>query len=106
VHLLAAISNLSARDSHSVRSLQPFRTCWAASPPGPKEELSMAEIRVQKKKGIPVWVILLALILIALIVWAIASLRDRGGEKVVNQGAALMAPAGGLDVRPALAHCA
>jgi hypothetical protein len=66
----------------------------------------MAEIRVQKKKGIPVWVILLALILIALIVWALASLRDRGGEKVVHQGAALMMQAIGLDAPPALAHCA
>ncbi|HKI01407.1 MAG TPA: hypothetical protein VKK31_05460 [Thermoanaerobaculia bacterium] len=38
----------------------------------------MAEIRVQKKKGIPVWAILLGLILLALLIWAY--LRMRGND--------------------------
>ncbi|HEV2853542.1 MAG TPA: hypothetical protein VHC97_12130 [Thermoanaerobaculia bacterium] len=40
----------------------------------------MAEIRVEKKKGLPVWAILLALILLALLVWAFLSGRDDGRE--------------------------
>jgi hypothetical protein len=30
----------------------------------------MAEIKVQRKKGIPLWALLLALIVLALLVWA------------------------------------
>jgi amino acid transporter len=49
----------------------------------------MAEIRVEKKKGVPVWAILLALIILALIVWAVSSLRSRGRQQDVDHTAAL-----------------
>lgn len=39
----------------------------------------MAEIKIQKKKGMPVWAMLLALILLALLVWAY--LRARGDDQ-------------------------
>lgn len=37
----------------------------------------MAEIRVEKKKGLPVWALLLALVLLLLIVWAVLAMRGR-----------------------------
>lgn len=40
----------------------------------------MAEIRVEKKKGVPIWAILLGLILLAALVWAFLSGRDDGLE--------------------------
>ena len=40
----------------------------------------MAEIRVEKKKGIPIWAIVLGLILLAALVWAFLSGRDDGRE--------------------------
>ena len=49
----------------------------------------MAEIRVERKKGIPVWAILLALIILALIVWAVSSLRNRGHQGDVDHTALL-----------------
>jgi hypothetical protein len=52
----------------------------------------MAEIRVERKKGIPVWAILVALIVLALIVWAISSLRNRGHQQEIDH-TALAAPA-------------
>ncbi len=33
----------------------------------------MAEIKVERKKGIPLWMLLLALIVLALLVWAYVS---------------------------------
>jgi hypothetical protein len=36
----------------------------------------MAEIRIEKKKGIPVWAMLLGLILLALIIWAVVEMGD------------------------------
>jgi hypothetical protein len=42
----------------------------------------MAEIRVERKKGVPVWAILLGLILLALLVWAFLSGRDDARENV------------------------
>lgn len=39
----------------------------------------MAEIKIEKKKGIPVWAMLLGLILLALLVWAY--LRMRGDDR-------------------------
>lgn len=53
----------------------------------------MAEIRVEKKKGIPVWVILVTLVILALIVWAVTSLRNRGSQQDVDHAAALAGPA-------------
>ncbi len=52
----------------------------------------MAEIRVERKKGIPVWAILVALIVLAVIVWAIASMRNRGRQQDVDH-TAFAAPA-------------
>jgi hypothetical protein len=49
----------------------------------------MAEIRVERKKGIPVWAILVALVILALIVWAVTSLRSRGHQGVEDRAAAL-----------------
>jgi hypothetical protein len=49
----------------------------------------MAEIRVERKKGIPIWAILVALIVLALIVWAVTSLRSRGHQGDVDHTAAL-----------------
>jgi hypothetical protein len=40
----------------------------------------MAEIRVEKKKGVPIWAILLGLVLLAVLVWAFLSGRDDGRE--------------------------
>lgn len=36
----------------------------------------MAEIKIEKKKGIPVWAMLLGLILLALIIWAVVDMGD------------------------------
>jgi len=33
----------------------------------------MAEIKIERKRGIPLWVLLLALIVVALLVWAYVS---------------------------------
>ncbi|MBW8876210.1 MAG: hypothetical protein JF614_14685 [Acidobacteria bacterium] len=52
----------------------------------------MAEIRVERKRGIPVWLILVALIVLAVIVWAISSLRNRGHQQEIDH-TALAAPA-------------
>jgi type VI protein secretion system component VasF len=55
----------------------------------------MAEIRVERvdrKKGIPVWAIVLALVVLAVIVWAVVSMRNRGHQQDVDHRA-LMAPA-------------
>ena len=40
----------------------------------------MAEIRVEKKKGVPLWAILLGLILLAVLVWVFLSGRDDGQQ--------------------------
>ena len=42
----------------------------------------MAEIRVEKKKGVPIWAILLGLILLAVLVWVFLSGRDDGRQNV------------------------
>ncbi|HEY0510277.1 MAG TPA: hypothetical protein VGH73_00135 [Thermoanaerobaculia bacterium] len=49
----------------------------------------MAEIKIERKKGIPVWVILLALIVLALIVWAYVSNRNRNRRTVPDNVAVL-----------------
>lgn len=36
----------------------------------------MAEIKIEKKKGIPVWAMLLGLILLALVIWAVVEMGD------------------------------
>ncbi|HSS48422.1 MAG TPA: hypothetical protein VLX28_05705 [Thermoanaerobaculia bacterium] len=53
----------------------------------------MAEIRVERRKpGIPVWAIVVALVVLAVIVWAVVSMRNRGRQQEVDH-TALMAPA-------------
>ena len=42
----------------------------------------MAEIRVEKKKGVPIWAILLGLILLAVLVWLFLAGRDDARENV------------------------
>jgi hypothetical protein len=42
----------------------------------------MAEIKVQRKKGIPVWAMLLTLILLAVLIWAFLRMRDNGQTDV------------------------
>jgi len=54
----------------------------------------MAEIRVERidrKKGMPVWAIVLALVVLAAIVAVVVSMRNRGHQQDVEH-TALMAP--------------
>lgn len=48
----------------------------------------MAEIKIERKKGIPVWAILLAIIVLALIVWAFVA--NRNHNQTVNNNTALL----------------
>jgi hypothetical protein len=52
----------------------------------------MAEIRVERKKGMSVWAIVLALVVLAAIIAAVVSMRNRGHQQEVDH-TALMAPA-------------
>lgn len=52
----------------------------------------MAKTRFETKKGMPLWAILAALIVLALLVWAISSLRNRGHRQVIEP-VALATPA-------------
>jgi len=55
----------------------------------------MAEIRVEKvdrRTGIPVWAIVLALVVLAAIIAVVVSMRNRGHQQDVDH-TALMAPA-------------
>ncbi len=52
----------------------------------------MAEIRVERKKGMPVWAILVALVVLAAILCAVFMMRNHGRQQDVDR-AALMAPA-------------
>jgi hypothetical protein len=49
----------------------------------------MAEIKVQRKKGIPVWAMLLALILLVVLIWAFLRMRDNGQTDVPRDVAVL-----------------
>jgi multidrug resistance efflux pump len=58
----------------------------------------MAEIKIERKKsGIPMWALLLALIVLALLVWAFVSKRTHTTDGTVNDNTAsvieLSAPA-------------
>jgi hypothetical protein len=44
----------------------------------------MAEIKIERKKGVPVWAILLAIIVLALIVWALVANRNHTNQNVNN----------------------
>jgi len=49
----------------------------------------MAEIKIEKKKGIPVWAMLLGLILLALLVWAYLTMRGDDRQDVPRDVAVL-----------------
>jgi hypothetical protein len=49
----------------------------------------MAEIKIEKKKGVPVWALLLGLVLLALIIWAVLTMRDRDRQNTPRDVAAL-----------------
>jgi hypothetical protein len=49
----------------------------------------MAEIKIERKKGMPVWAILLAIIVLALIVWAFVANRNRTNQNINNNTAVL-----------------
>jgi hypothetical protein len=57
---------------------------------GPSEDPSMTEIRVERK-GMPVWAILIGLVVLAVILWAVVAMRNRGRQQDVDH-TALMAP--------------
>lgn len=62
----------------------------------------MAEIKIERKRGIPVWAILLALIVVALLVWALVANRNRTPKEINNVAVlALSAPAPVHDFVPA-----
>jgi len=44
----------------------------------------MAEIKIERKKGMPVWALLLAIIVLALIVWAFLANRNHTPRTVNN----------------------
>jgi uncharacterized integral membrane protein len=48
----------------------------------------MAEIKIERKKGLPVWAILLAIIVLALIVWAFVA--NRNHTQPVNNNTAVL----------------
>ena len=74
----------------------------------------MAEIKIEKKKGMPMWAWLLALLLLILLVWAALVMRDDDREGVPQDVAVLawsVPAATGLslelaETQPALARCA
>jgi uncharacterized integral membrane protein len=70
----------TSRSSISIapaRSLQFFHRQGRSDDSGPQQEvLAMAEIKIERKKGMPVWAILLAIIVLALIVWAVLANRN------------------------------
>jgi hypothetical protein len=44
----------------------------------------MAEIKIERKRGVPVWAILLAILVLALIVWAFVANRRRTPQDINN----------------------
>jgi hypothetical protein len=74
----------------------------------------MAEIKIEKKKGMPMWALLLALLLLILLVWAALAMRNDDSEGAPQDVAVLMwsvpaAPGLSIEIaetQPALARCA
>ena len=74
----------------------------------------MAEIKIEKKKGMPMWALLLALVLLVLLVWAALAMRNDDSEGTPQDVAALawsVPSAPGLaielnETQPTLARCA
>ena len=74
----------------------------------------MAEIKIERKKGVPVWALLLGLVLLVLLVWAALTMRN-GERRQTSQDVAVLVwtvpSAPGLPIElnetvPALARCA
>ena len=73
----------------------------------------MAEIKIEKKKGVPIWALLLALVLLVVLVWAALAMRNNHRQAPQNTAvlqwtvrtvpAAAIAPTEPTDV---LARCA
>ena len=77
----------------------------------------MAEIKIEKKKGVPIWALLLGLVLLALLVWAALAMRGDNRRQAPQDQAVLewSVPADlagtivGIaltETTPALARCA
>lgn len=74
----------------------------------------MAEIKIERKKGVPMWALLLGLVLLVLLVWAALTMRN-GDRRQVSQDVAVLVwsvpsaaglPAAINETVPALARCA
>ncbi|HEV8580520.1 MAG TPA: hypothetical protein VGX68_15745 [Thermoanaerobaculia bacterium] len=74
----------------------------------------MAEIKIERKKGMPVWALLLGLILLLLLVWAVLAMRGSNRRQAPQDVAllawsapsALVLPIELTDTVPILARCA
>jgi len=74
----------------------------------------MAEIKIERKKGVPMWALLLGLVLLVLLVWAALTMRSGDRQQAPQDVAALawsVPSAPGLPAElnetvPALARCA
>ena len=74
----------------------------------------MAEIKIERKKGVPIWALVLGLVLLVLLVWAALTMRN-GDRRQAPQDVAVLTwsipSAAGVAVElnetvPALARCA
>ena len=74
----------------------------------------MAEIKIERKKGVPMWALLLGLVLLVLLVWAALTMRNDNRAQAPQDVAVLawsLPSAAGVPVElnetvPALARCA
>jgi len=48
----------------------------------------MAEIKIERKKGLPLWALLLALVVLLVIIWAVLANRGRGSRTAPQDVAA------------------
>jgi hypothetical protein len=79
-----------------------------------QEVLTMAEIKIERKKGVPMWALLLGLVLLVLLVWAVLTMRNDDSRQAPQDVAVLawsVPSAADLHVElnetvPALARCA
>jgi hypothetical protein len=73
----------------------------------------MAEIKIEKKKGMPIWALLLALVLLVVLVWAALAMRNNHRQAPQNTavlewsvGAAPVASIALTEPTDVLARCA
>jgi hypothetical protein len=74
----------------------------------------MAEIKIERKKGVPMWALLLGLVLLVLLVWAALTMRNNNRGQAPQDVAVLVwsvpsaagLPAALTEAVPALARCA